>query len=82
MSERQFPQYRKYIEVEVWYKIFSEEKFLEIKKVGTGYQFVDVDADKFPEKLRIQDMLECLEGRWEIVTAEEFESIQSQIDVP
>lgn len=71
----EFPQYRKYKGLDVWYKITSMDHFVELKKVGGTFITDEIHAKQHPEKLRIRDMLDCLEGRWELIGAEEFDNI-------
>lgn len=57
-----FPQYRKLSNEKVFYKISSAQNFEEIQLVGkraNKYSFV---ANKYPELLRVMDMLECSDG--------------------
>lgn len=69
-SDGKFPVYRKYIGIEVWFEILSENYFEELKRIGTNYSLTKVKATIFPEKQFIQDMIFCHEGRWEVVTQE------------
>jgi hypothetical protein len=71
-DETKFPQYRKYVGVDTWYKIVSTELFIELKKVGKHVLIEEVVAHQYPEKLRIQDMLDCKDNHWKSVTEEEF----------
>ena len=72
----EFPQYRKYKGLDIWYKISSMDHFTEIKKVGERYITEEIEAAQHPEKLRIRDMLECLDDRWEIILADAFDEIE------
>ncbi len=80
MSDWEFPQYRKYVSLDIWYKITSAEKFVEIKPIGEEFLKIEIHADRYPEKLRIQDMLECLDDRWEIIEEEEYRIVESGLD--
>jgi len=62
-----FPQYRKYTGKNTYYKISSEKQFEEISFIGTKKFIVTIDAKQFPEMLRIQDMLICKDGAWEVI---------------
>ena len=73
----EFPQYRKYVGVETYFKITSDSHFVELKRVGKTFVRTEVDALQYPEKLRIQDMLECRDGAWEIVSEADFQSIET-----
>ncbi|MCH2234255.1 MAG: hypothetical protein MK078_08375 [Crocinitomicaceae bacterium] len=70
-----FPLYRKYKEIDVWFKINSDSSFIEIKKVGTKVLKTEVEAEIFPEKQFIQDMILCFEGRWEKISEQEYETL-------
>ncbi|MCG8574739.1 MAG: hypothetical protein MI810_07635 [Flavobacteriales bacterium] len=74
-----FPAYRKYKGLNVWFKIENERSFLEIKKLGDRYLVEKVEAEQYPEMLRIQDMLNCLEDRWEIIEEETFQQVEQFI---
>ena len=68
MSEEiQFPLFRKYVGIDVWFEIHSNNRFTEFKKVGSKMMKTEVEAVQFPEKLMIQDMIVCKDGRWEVV---------------
>lgn len=60
----EFPIYRKYNGIDVWFKILSETEFIEYKKMGSKLLSDHVTATIFPEKQFIQDMLNLYEGRW------------------
>ena len=71
-EETKFPQYRKYVGVDTWYKIVSADLFIELKKVGKHIVIEEIVATQHPEKVRIQDMLECRDNAWLLVTENEF----------
>lgn len=77
----EFPQYRKYTGIDIWFKIINQSHFEEIKKVGEQLVFEDVRAIQYPEKLRIEDMLACHEGRWEILDAGIYESLKARMQL-
>lgn len=60
-----FPTYRKFVGINVWFKIENDRKFVEIKQIGSKFIIHTVIAEQYPEILLISDMLACLEGRWE-----------------
>jgi len=68
----EFPIYRKYNGIDVWFKILSQTEFVEYKKMGSKIITHDIIAKIFPEKQFIQDLLNCHEGRWIDVTEEEL----------
>ena len=63
-----YPIYRKYNGIEVWFKIVSETEFVEYKKMGDKVLKDHIIAKIFPEKQFIQDMINKYEGRWVEVT--------------
>ena len=50
--------------MERWYKITATDSFTEISRIGEKYIVENIEAKQYPEKLRIQDMLNCYEDRW------------------
>lgn len=76
-----YPVYRKYKNLEVWFKISDENHFIEIKKLGSNYLLSEITANQFPEKLLIQDMIAMHENRWEEVSGDVFETLLKQVKV-
>ncbi|MBK6950933.1 MAG: hypothetical protein IPH24_02500 [Crocinitomicaceae bacterium] len=70
-----YPIYRKFKGIDVWFKISSDTSFIEIKKLGTRVLISKIEAVQFPEKLLIQDMIAKHENRWEEVDQEVVERI-------
>jgi len=60
-----YPVYRKYKGINVWFKVVDARNFIEIKQLGTKFIRHEVSAVQYPEMLRIEDMVQCLDGRWE-----------------
>jgi hypothetical protein len=52
-----FPQYRKLSNNKVYYRIDSNDVFVEIQIVGNRAFLYEIKAEQYPEKLRIQEML-------------------------
>ena len=70
-----FPQYRKLSNHKSFYKILSKEVFEEIQLVGTVSMKTKTTATKYPEILRIKDMLDGV-APFEISTEAEYHSHQ------
>ena len=70
-----FPQYRKLSNHKSFYKIVSKEVFEEIQLVGTVSIKTKTTATKYPEILRIKDMLDGV-SPFEMSTAAEYQSYQ------
>ena len=62
-----FPQYRKYKNIETYFKIISEKKFEELSLLGNKFVKYSIEAKQYPEMLRITDVLHCEDGIWEVV---------------
>lgn len=75
----EFPIYRKYKGIDVWFKITSQSTFTEYKKLGPKIMENAIEAKIFPEKQFIQDMINCYENRWESTTPKELEAFLSSI---
>lgn len=77
-----FPIFRKYVGIDVWFKIDSLTKFTEIKMIGRKKIISDITATIYPEKQFINDMINCFENRWESI--DEFDYLQAtyQSDSP
>ena len=70
-----FPQYRKLSNHKSFYKIVSKDAFEEIQLVGTFSMKTKTTATKYPEILRIKDMLDGVTP-FEISTEAEYNSQQ------
>ena len=66
-----FPQYRKLTNNKSIYKILSENSFEEIQLVGSSVIRRTINATKYPEIIRIKDMLDC-KPPFEMSTEGEF----------
>ena len=69
---RDFPQYRKLFNEKAFYKIIDERHFKEIQLVGTRKMTYTITAEKYPEIVRIQDMLN-LESGYLVSSQDEYE---------
>jgi hypothetical protein len=70
-----FPTYRKFVGINVWFKIENDRKFVEIKQIGSKFIIHTVIAEQYPEIILIADMLDCLENRWEKIEQPEFQRV-------
>ena len=73
----EYPQFRKYVGVDTWFKIISANEFIEIQKLGQRYLKTTVVATQFPEKQLIRDMLDCFENRWEVISETVFLAVET-----
>lgn len=72
-----FPIYRKYIGLNVWFKIIDARNFVEVKQIGQKFVLHELHAEQYPEILRIQDMIACLDGAWEEIDVREFDKARA-----
>lgn len=72
-----FPQFRKYPGGRSWFAIFSPNRFTEYQRMGERWLRHEVNASIHPDRMRIQDMLECEGGLWETVEADAFEAFRT-----
>ena len=77
MAEFTFPVYRKYKNNTSYFRIESNERFIEIMRIGEKNYVMEIEAKQYPERLRIKDMIECKDGHWEEIKASEFEALYS-----
>lgn len=74
-----FPQYRKYKNIETYFKIISEKEFEELSSLGKKYVKNSIVAEQYPEILRIQDMLNCEGGTWEVIEKKEYNNKNKEV---
>jgi hypothetical protein len=77
MSEVDFPQYRKLANEKSHYEIRNDRHFIEKQLIGKQVFTIEIEANQYPEILRIQDMLNCAEG-FLLSTKEVFGSIGTE----
>lgn len=75
----EFPQYRK-LKDKSFYKIISLEEVHEIQGLGKRWFQLHFVAHNFLDKNLILDLLETDEGRYEVISREEYELIESKLD--
>lgn len=59
-----FPIYRKYTNNKVFFKIISLQKFEELSVSPRGVSLQIITANIYPDRVRIQDMIDNREGYW------------------
>jgi hypothetical protein len=62
MNEEQFPIYRISANGAHVYRIDSWDRFTELQRIGKRWVLHEVEATMFPEKLRIRDMVDRVDG--------------------
>ena len=70
-----FPQYRK-LDHWVYYRINNERSFDEIRVVGSTAFFHSIEANQYPEIIRVQEMLDLKMEHLTLSDESEFESIR------
>lgn len=74
-----FPQYRKMINGKAYYKIINNRSFQEIQLIGSKMRLQQIEANQYPEMLRIMDML-AADAPFVEINANEFEDLFKQIE--
>lgn len=70
-----FPQYRKLSNDKVFYRILNDKQFDEIQLIGTVAKLHSIQAEQYPEMLRIMDLIAC-DSEWcQLSSKEEFEKL-------
>lgn len=67
-----FPIFRKYKGIEVWFKIESLTNFTEVKMIGNRIILTEINAKIYPEMQFINDMINCYENRWEEIEKADY----------
>jgi len=73
-----FPQYRKLSNDRSFYRINSNDSFDELQIMGERVFLHRIQAEKYPEKLRIMEMLDCVVG-YQNSTSEEWEMLEKRL---
>jgi hypothetical protein len=79
MAAAVFPQYRKLSNDKSFYKIVDERHFYEKQCIGKQMFSLEITAEKYPEIIRIQDMLARADG-FVASTEEEYNSIGKEFE--
>ncbi len=74
-----FPQFRKTSDSKNYYKIVSENEFIQIQRIGSKLKKYYFKVDKYPELLLIKDMLSATSDFYVIIEKLEFETIETLI---
>ena len=74
----EFPQFRKLKNGKSYYCIYSENRFIELQQVGSKWFKYEFNVTQFPDKLRLQELLQRQDPFLEI-SATDFQRIQEQI---
>ena len=66
-----YPQFRRLSNNKSFYKILSGNSFEELQLLGSSVMRMTINATKYPEIIRIKDMIDC-EPPFEMSTEDEF----------
>lgn len=75
---KDFPQYRMLSGRKVYYKIISDEQFIELSWIGNKPMRYVVTAVQYPERLKIMDLLAC-ESPYERLSDREVELLDFDV---
>jgi hypothetical protein len=79
-TEITFPVYRKTLDDRHFYRIEAFDRFTEVQRLGNRYMVHRVTAKAYPEKLRIADMIQCLDGRYGSIGPGEWAEVWGMLD--
>ena len=79
MESFNFPQFRKLVNEKSFYKIVDERHFYERQCIGKQVFSLEITAEKYPEIIRIQDMLASADG-FVASTEAEYNSIGKEFE--
>jgi hypothetical protein len=75
----EFPQFRKLNNDKSYYCIKSNNLFTEIQLIGQKAFRITIQAEQYPEKLKIRDMLNC-ETPYLRINQLEFEKVANRVE--
>ena len=75
----QFPQYRQSANGLNLYRVDSDVAFTELQFIGEKILAFEVRASTYPERLRIQDLLNCVNDSCSVIPAERFQEVLGQV---
>lgn len=73
--EPSFPLYRRSVNGLNWYRIESWTAFTEVQRVGSRYLAHRVLVRAYPERVRIQELIDMAEGHVQECPAQEVEGL-------
>lgn len=68
----EFPQYRRYKNKQSYFKILSNEEFVEYKLTANKLESHRFTVKILPDRNYLQDMLHNYQPYWEVVSEDEF----------
>ena len=74
-----FPQYRKYKNDLSYFKIESNDRFIEWKRMINNWEEIEIEATILPDRVFIMDMLEVNSLYWDVISEKEFNSFLKSI---
>lgn len=67
-----FPLYRKLSDGRRWYRVGSPEALTEVERIGDRFVRHELVAHRYPERLRIAEIIDLADGRYQPCSEEEF----------
>lgn len=77
-----YPAYRRMKGTGRLFRIDGPRRFSELQPLGKHWLMHEVDASAYPEQVRVQEMLLCAGGAYEIAEASEWETALSKVHKP
>jgi hypothetical protein len=80
VGQEEFPQYRQFVGGAHLYRIEGPDRFVELQRIGKGWVRHTVRAEAYPEKVRIREMLDNVEGRYPLLAEEAWQTAENDHD--
>jgi hypothetical protein len=75
----EYPIYRKSLSEKSFYAVIAEDQCIEIQQIGTRRLRHEIHARILPDRLFIRDIIDCAQGLYIPVTAEEFLAFEASV---
>ena len=74
-----YPQFRKYQNERIFFKIISKDEWEEIQVVGNNYSLHQFKAAILPDRNYIHDLTFDYEKNWMLIEENEYEKVKKKI---
>ncbi len=78
MEPERFPLFRRYSDLNTWFKIISVDEFIEVKRIGKYFTITSFKAKIHPERMFILDLINCEVDTIVKTTETEFDQLRKQ----
>lgn len=75
----EYPIYRKSLSEKSFYAVTAEDQCIEIQLLGSRHIRHNIHARILPDRLFIRDLIDCAQGLYVPISAEEFLAIEASV---